>query len=668
MHMLPGPYMLLMCGRSMNATKCIAGRVGMMTLLVSLLVGPAPTGYTGQADPAAIQPDSSATATTLTNIIAIMGLSREMAAQELPVEVEGAVTCIYAGDAAFFICDGQAGVYVGNTEALRHFSFGERVRVKGKSLHGAFCPMITAVEIQSLGPSAVPPPRPASFALLASGSADSQWLEIRGVVQAVAYWPSQQGVSLDFAMEGGMLQVLVEYPQPPDLTSLIDAEVRVRGVASGSFNKKGQMVAPVFRVANISLVQVEKPAQSNWSELPLRNLNQILLFSPQPSLPHRIRVRGVVTGSQPGQSVYLRDGANALKVDTAQPTSYQPGEVIDVAGFPAMSPYSAELRHAVCRQVGREPAPQPAEPTLEAVLGGLHDAELIKLRAKLLDWVVDDNGVTLALQAERCLFKAYLMRAQAPSSWTIEKSSQVEITGVCDIKELEREVWYYQPRSFSLVMRSARDLRVLQRAPWLNAARLWRLVSVLSLLLAATAVWVWALWREVDRKRAVIEQQAGRVAVMEERTRIARDLHDTLEQGLTGLSLQLKAVETNPQGLPPEVQPRLQLARRMLGNTRALTHYAVQELRDGVSASEALVVGLKRTAEFWNRTGALTVRLRLAQEAPSVAQDRAGTAPCYCPGSNDQCGQTWAGNGYRIGGSVCRWDRPVARAGQRLRL
>ena len=155
----------------------------------------------------------------------------------------------------------------------------------------------------------------------------------------------------------------------------------------------------------------------------------------------------MVTGCQPGQSVFLRDCADALKVETAQPTSYQPGEVIDVAGIPAMSPYSAELRHAVCQQVGREAAPQPAEPTLESVLGGLHDAELIKLRAKLLDWVVDDNGVTLALQAERCLFKAYLMRAQAPSSWTIEKSSQVEITGVCDIKELEREVWYYISRA-----------------------------------------------------------------------------------------------------------------------------------------------------------------------------------------------------------------------------
>jgi signal transduction histidine kinase len=602
----------------MNARHRSAWCVSLMTLLVGWLGGLAPAGGAEPNSAAIVQLSAPAPPPTLTNIIAIMGLSREIAARELPVEVEGVVTCVYSGDGAFFICDGQAGVYVGNTTPPRHVRFGERVRVRGRSLHGSFCPMITGLAVESLGPGTVPPPRPASFAFLASGSADSQWLEIRGVVQAVTYWQSQQGVSFDFAMEGGMLQAVVECPHPPDLTGLVDAEVRIQGVASGSFNMKGQMVAPVFRVANISLVQVEKPAQTNWLELPLQRVNQVLLFSPRASLPHRVRVRGVVTGGQPGQCVYLREGTNSLKVETSQPADFQPGEVIDVAGFPAMSPYSAELRHAVCRQVGRQAPPQPAEPALESVLGGLHDAELIKLRAKLLDWVVDDNGITLALQAEQCLFKGYLTHAQAPASWTIEKNSRVEITGICDIKELQREVWYYQPHSFILLMRSAQDLKILQQPPWLNATRLWRLVSVLALLLAAAAIWVWALQKEVGRKRTMIEHQAKRVAVMEERTRIARDLHDTLEQGLTGLSLQLKAVETAPPGLPANVFPKLQLARRMLANTKALTHYAVQELRDGVAASETLAVGLERTAEFWNRTGALTVDLRLAEEARAL--------------------------------------------------
>jgi signal transduction histidine kinase len=137
-------------------------------------------------------------------------------------------------------------------------------------------------------------------------------------------------------------------------------------------------------------------------------------------------------------------------------------------------------------------------------------------------------------------------------------------------------------------------------------------------LLATAGVWVWALREEVRRKSALIKHQAGQVAVMRERTRIARDLHDTVEQGLTGLSLQLKAMETSTQDLPEKTRAGLRFAQRILGNTRALTHYAVQELRQGVSEPETLKAGLERTAEFWNRTGALKVVISLPEEAPAL--------------------------------------------------
>ncbi len=59
------------------------------------------------------------------------------------------------------------------------------------------------------------------------------------------------------------------------------------------------------------------------------------------------------------------------------------------------------------------------------------------------------------------------MRAKAPPSWTIEKNCEVGITGICDIRELERQVWHLQPRSFFLIMRSGQDLTILERPPWL---------------------------------------------------------------------------------------------------------------------------------------------------------------------------------------------------------
>ena len=143
---------------------------------------------------------------------------------------------------------------------------------------------------------------------------------------------------------------------------------------------------------------METPAQTNWLELPLKRISQILVFSPQAAPPHRIRVRGVVTGCQPGQSVYLRDGPDLLNVETSQPTDYLPGDFINVTGFPAMSPYSAELRHAVCQQVAAGSC-AAGKATAGRSAGRIARRGLIRLRAKLLDSVVDDNGITLALHS-----------------------------------------------------------------------------------------------------------------------------------------------------------------------------------------------------------------------------------------------------------------------------
>src|SRR5579859_3334501 len=106
----------------MNASYRGMGCTGLLTLLMGLWDASLPAGFAEPSGGATVQPSASspAPATTLTNILSIMGLSREMAAQEVPVEVEGVVTCVYSHDAAFFINDGQAGVYVDNTPVLGH--------------------------------------------------------------------------------------------------------------------------------------------------------------------------------------------------------------------------------------------------------------------------------------------------------------------------------------------------------------------------------------------------------------------------------------------------------------------------------------------------------------------------------------------------------------------
>jgi signal transduction histidine kinase len=68
-------------------------------------------------------------------------------------------------------------------------------------------------------------------------------------------------------------------------------------------------------------------------------------------------------------------------------------------------------------------------------------------------------------------------------------------------------------------------------------------------------------------------------ARMEERSRLARDLHDTLEQALAGVRLQLSVAADNLEEAPAAVASNLDLARRMLAYCSEEARRAVMELR-----------------------------------------------------------------------------------------
>lgn len=62
-------------------------------------------------------------------------------------------------------------------------------------------------------------------------------------------------------------------------------------------------------------------------------------------------------------------------------------------------------------------------------------------------------------------------------------------------------------------------------------------------------------------ERKQLEERARRSTILEERSRMARDVHDTIAQGFTGIVLNLEAAEQASAGLPEEVRRRITRAR-----------------------------------------------------------------------------------------------------------
>lgn len=113
-------------------------------------------------------------------------------------------------------------------------------------------------------------------------------------------------------------------------------------------------------------------------------------------------------------------------------------------------------------------------------------------------------------------------------------------------------------------------------------------------------------------EHAQLYSRAREVAVVEERNRLAREVHDTLAQGLTAIALQL---ETAERLLPPGAE-----AIRIVADAREQAHRSLDEARravwgltarplDGASLPEALQGEVER---FERRTG---VAARLTHDA-----------------------------------------------------
>jgi signal transduction histidine kinase len=113
------------------------------------------------------------------------------------------------------------------------------------------------------------------------------------------------------------------------------------------------------------------------------------------------------------------------------------------------------------------------------------------------------------------------------------------------------------------------------------------MVVMLALVAAAFGFWVRAA---SNRKRQQYQ------AVLSERSRVARELHDTLEQGLAGIALQLEAVAGSFDASPPTARRSLDVARQMLRYSQEEARRSVMDLRSQALESRDLAGALSDLA------------------------------------------------------------------------
>jgi len=118
---------------------------------------------------------------------------------------------------------------------------------------------------------------------------------------------------------------------------------------------------------------------------------------------------------------------------------------------------------------------------------------------------------------------------------------------------------------------------------------------------------------------ARLSEEGREMAVLEERARLAREIHDTLAQQLTGIVIQLEAAQALVSRDPDRSLPALASAQELARAALAEARRSVWDLRPAPLSSTGLVAAAENEVErFRHRTGIAT-RLRVEHMVPPPA-------------------------------------------------
>ncbi len=112
---------------------------------------------------------------------------------------------------------------------------------------------------------------------------------------------------------------------------------------------------------------------------------------------------------------------------------------------------------------------------------------------------------------------------------------------------------------------------------------------------------------EVAQRERVEHRE--RAALLEERTRIAREIHDTLAQGLTGIVIQLEAAEDALFDEPRATEAHIIRARQLARDSLAEARRSVWALRPQTLADDGLLSAIRQLAEQVGRDAATQIEL-----------------------------------------------------------
>ncbi len=509
---------------------------------------------------------------------------------------------------------------------------GLEIEVEGLASRGGYMPNILAATIRVVGEGKEPEPLPIDPRRFFTGADCCLRVTTRGLVQGYR----DDGHQWILLLADGRQRFTVSVPKElldGSPQSLVDAEVRLVGVAVTHFNTRGEFLAPRLHIVRRDDISIEQPASGEAFDAALVPLTSIGHYRPLGG--GRIRARGTVTFSDPGQLLYVQDGSTGVRVQTESIDRYTIGDRVEVAGFVEIRGRVAALIEATVRRIAPGQPPEPLAIPSDTILRINADASrtgqmaepgdsqgcLVTFPAEVVDLQRSGMGGVVLLAAGATSLTAVAKPDVFAQLQSIEPGSSVQATGIIQFAATEDDDRLQMARPFvvgrlELLVRSAGDI-VVRRAPsWWKPRRLAALLAAVAAVAAVAIGWVVLLRRKVAAQLALIESKLQAEAATDERHRIAREFHDTLEQSLAAVSLRLDVAAY--KAADDQSRQVLKQQRRLLSGLQTETRDFLWDLRDPVHVEGTLEESLSLQLHNLEELSAVPLNLRMNGRPPTL--------------------------------------------------
>ena len=459
-------------------------------------------------------------------------------------------------------------------------------------------PAIVATNCIILAEGPAPKARDVSIREVHSGTFDFQLVHVTAVVHDAFRDEIDNGFTFLVLMQNGQTlyaALLNGYLPGEDFAHLIGATVSITGICDvfcgTSRRYRGRTVSPTVKE---DVVVVEPSAKDIFAEPDIADLKHA-----SPDQLHafgRHTAKGRVVAVWDNSSILVKRAKDEfVTILSAQDGLPRVGETIVACGFPETDLYTITLTRAAWKKISdaSHAAEAPAPITAGDLIARSGDRDIFMPRyhgqAIRLDGLVRTlpgfgNETRLQLDCDGTVFPVDVS-ANPSATEGLEIGCRAAFTGICvmDIERLRPNTTFPQIRGFTLVMRPDDAVEILSRPSWWTPARAWMAFGGFSALLLAALAWIVTLRRVAERRgRALLKgelETAKSKLQVEERTRLAVELHDSLSQTLTGVSMEIAAADDLKGDAPEEMALHLSRAGRVLKSCRDELKNCLWDLR-----------------------------------------------------------------------------------------